>query len=165
MVVLFPWIISKLVSCIGGGADSPIIFLSFVWQLCFLGQSFIMARGGEKKKKWRLYFHLICFSPKLESRPLLLHHLGSYSTKVQGLPWVGNASASAPAVGSNLRTGHGLQVQQLVDGICLVPLGLETHTFFFSQGSLGPARFEYRKDFWFFRNSIFRQRWKKAKQI
>lgn len=66
MIVLFPWIINKPVSCMDGvrGAWHPLFFLSFVQQLCFLGQSFINScRWWRKKRKRRLYFRVICFSP------------------------------------------------------------------------------------------------------
>lgn len=123
----FPQTISKL-SCIGvgRGADSSIILLSFVWQLCSLGQSFINGWWWWEEKKWGLYFHLLCFSPKLESNPLLLHHLGSTVWRFKAC--LGrNARGSAPAVGSRLPTGQCLQMHQLVEGTRLVPLGLESH--------------------------------------
>lgn len=51
------------------------------------------------------------YSPKLESGPFLSHHLGSHSTKVPGLPWVGRASSSAANMGSKLQAGHDLEMQ------------------------------------------------------
>lgn len=56
----------------------------------------------------------MCFSPKLESSPLLWHHLGSHGAKVRGLPWAGSAGGSAPNMGSKLQTSHGLEMQQPV---------------------------------------------------
>lgn len=153
----FPQTISKL-SCIGvgRGADSSIILLSFVWQLCSLGQSFINGWRWWEEKKWGLYFHLLCFSPKLESNPLLLHHLGSTVWRFKAC-LDRNARGSATAVGSRLPTGQCLQMHQLVEGTRLVPLGLESHHRLPPAKVCWsiPARSEYRKHLWFFRNSIF----------
>lgn len=138
MIVLFPWIINKPVSYMDGvrGAWHPLFFLSFVQQLCFLGQRFINScRWWREKKEMKTIFPSNMFFSYLESSPLLSHHLGSHSTKVWGLPWVGGASGSAPNTGSRLQTGHDLEMQQLVQQMAhrLAPLGLETHTIFFLQ--------------------------------
>lgn len=163
MTVLFPWIINKPVSCMDGvrGAWHPLFFLSFVQQLCFLGQSFINSwRWWRRKRKWRLYFRVICFSPNWKVAPCF--HIILAATVQRFEVCHGCLVAAGYRLGMTWRCSNQCSRWHIV----LLHWGLRlTPSSSSSQGSLIPASPEYRKHFWFFRNSIFRQRWKKAKQI
>lgn len=69
-----------------------------------------MVGDEEKEGKRRVYFHLMhVFFSQLESNLLLSDPLGSQTTRVQGLPWVGSAGGSAPNICSKLQTEPNLE--------------------------------------------------------